>query len=1276
MANEFVVKNGLVTPNVQVSGSSSGTTTLSASAAASGTLTLPAATDTLVGKATTDTLTNKSISGASNTLTNIPNSALTNSTISGVSLGSNLNTLTIGTGLSGTSYNGSGAVTIALANTAVTAGSYGSSTSVPVITVDAQGRITAASTAAISGSLTFTGDVTGTGNTGASTALTLATVNANIGTFNNVTVNAKGLVTAASNVAYLTSESDTLATVTARGNTTTTSIQASNLNPAYSVSNFDTIKAPGLYQYDGTMTSTPNSRANYRSIEIGSDGRYTQVAFPWDQAEMYFRRKTDTNWSTWTRVWTADNLTNLNQLTNGPGYITGYTETDTLATVTARGATTSSVVRINNQLQVGQNTNGTAYIDAYGGYAWFGRDSNTAGIRIDGSGNVHTTGTLNSVGALTQNGNQVLHATNYSSYALPLSGGAITGNVTFGSLLKIGTDNTDWTTGNYLRGATNHLVIGVQAGGTLYANYGNSTGTLRLYGSTLLVNDTYNLVHTGNPQITTEWYHSGRDFVNGTLITTSIDYSQVNGDPFVLQIRGNSYGSQMPFDIQWQGYIYSSTIINTGGYSTGPTFQITAMNVGGYLCFWFARQTYWQGFNVHVYSAYGPRAFNKVTAITDVVNPNGTKQVAFTPSQVLRSDNYSSYSPTLTGSGASGTWGINITGSAGSLNGYTQNASSGANTIVQRDSNGYIQNNYFYSSGGGSERNSSGIGYFAGFNSSDYYIRSYTPSAAATAMMVLRPIGYASSSNDWNSLGNSYPNTVEQVDPSNFSSTSNGPTAASYTYGTLLNFSSNSSSQAQIYISHAGNDLIFRGGWGSASWQTWNKVLTNQNYTSYAAAAGHTHDYATHRGEGTNFVDYSRYVYNNGAYSGSGWIEPSDLGVRYANSAGSAPANGGTATALNGSNYISRRGGSGNYNTDFQNTPAGSMSHQGDDYASTNNPGNGWWFLDNYRHSNGSNYWGTQVAWGWEDNSLRLAQRNISGNSFSGWVYYLNSNNYTNYAVSTTYNSSLNSDSRNSRGVTRLYRNDSDSDYSLQHYWTGSYWYLKGYSGDSFHAHVQVGYADSSGSAGSSGSCSGNAATATRAAGNFYIDSNYGRGIVGVYASTRYQGVFAMGDSYKLADDGTSTGSLYGIAWSHPNTGGIAGNLSSHGMILMQNGGFMCALSTNIVAAGNIVAQSDERLKTNWRPLQDDYVTKLAQVKVGIYDRIDHSEVTQVGVSAQSLQKVLPEAIVTAKDEEQTLSVNYGAAAMASSIELAKEVVDLRARVASLEALINKLIKE
>ena len=68
-------------------------------------VTLPNATDTLVGRNTQDTLQNKSISGSQNTLTNIPNSALVNSGItingSAVSLGGNLE-LTTGGGKYGT----------------------------------------------------------------------------------------------------------------------------------------------------------------------------------------------------------------------------------------------------------------------------------------------------------------------------------------------------------------------------------------------------------------------------------------------------------------------------------------------------------------------------------------------------------------------------------------------------------------------------------------------------------------------------------------------------------------------------------------------------------------------------------------------------------------------------------------------------------------------------------------------------------------------------------------------------------------------------------------------------------------------------------------------------------------------------------------------------------------------------------------------------------------------------------------------------------------------
>jgi hypothetical protein len=101
--------------------------------------------------------------------------------------------------------------------------------------------------------------------------------------------------------------------------------------------------------------------------------------------------------------------------------------------------------------------------------------------------------------------------------------------------------------------------------------------------------------------------------------------------------------------------------------------------------------------------------------------------------------------------------------------------------------------------------------------------------------------------------------------------------------------------------------------------------------------------------------------------------------------------------------------------------------------------------------------------------------------------------------------------------------------------------------------------------------------------------------------------------------------------------------------------------SGNFTASGNVAAYSDERLKENWRDLPDDFIERLARVKMGVYDRIDTGE-TQVGVGAGSLRdEALSQAVN--KDSEGKLSVAYGNAALASCVALARELVALKQKL-------------
>ena len=195
-----------------------------------------------------------------------------------------------GTGITKT-HDDANDINLDLTNTGVSAGSYGSSTAIPQITVNSQGQITAASTASISTDMTVAADsgsnqtisigtdtFTISGGTGLSSATSADTVTVNLdntavtaGTYGSasaipsITVDAQGRITAASTNAIDTD----LVTVEVHNQT---GAQLDKGKPVY-VSGTHSSGKPTVALADNDGTSTyPAIGLVFENIANGADG--------------------------------------------------------------------------------------------------------------------------------------------------------------------------------------------------------------------------------------------------------------------------------------------------------------------------------------------------------------------------------------------------------------------------------------------------------------------------------------------------------------------------------------------------------------------------------------------------------------------------------------------------------------------------------------------------------------------------------------------------------------------------------------------------------------------------------------------------------------------------------------------------------------------------------------------------------------------------------------------------------------------------------------------
>jgi hypothetical protein len=758
-----------------------------------------------------------------------------------------------------------------------------------------------------SGSLSFTGDVTGTGSTGSSVAMTLAASGVVAGQYTKVTVDSKGRVTAGTGV---TSSDVTTALGYTPYNATNPAGYTTNVGTVYSVSGTGTVSgltltgsvtSSGSLTLGGTLSLTSGQVTTALGFTpynaTNPSGYITGITSGMVTSALGYTPYNSSNPSGY--------ITSSSNITGTAAGITGYTidsDNGTPTTLMSRNASGDSSVGSRFHFKtatafdgasalIGLNWGGSA--GTYRNFVVYDYPNGRVVFRAYGeTRNFEVFGALSAAGGLSVSG------TAYYTFNKPSPSGYQTTALfgTTGGGLFITSDNAIISKGAYYN---NGWIATATSGSAIDF----STATPQIFyfsgatvGAAPSLSANYNILHAGNygdyaPSKT----GTGASGTWGINITGGAGRLSALGS-YVLNASTN--GRDFNDGIQ-AGFVDSGT----NGYPQyGSIVRIkTYPNDGG------AAELYFP------YGAsYGGSAMRYRLGQYDNAGWTSWKTV-------LDDSNYSSYALPLSGGTLTGAIYVGTTGSAsatralrvgpsgGSPASFGSYAGSWRSTIEIWDNAATRMlhltppdgTNYNWSSiksvGAGLRIDVGGSGGTNAIDIGTNGVANFPQGLQQGGNQVLHAGNYTGFNGTLRALGGA---DGMDFNTSNYNSmyfaeingSANKPTSYSYNYGTILTFDPGlgTGGRAQFYVSHVGNDLTFRGGWGgNSSWGTWNRVLTNQNYGGYALplSGGNLTGQTTLTAGHTDTRFQLRYVHGGDVNSGgAGYLTmwASEPGLTYA----------------------------------------------------------------------------------------------------------------------------------------------------------------------------------------------------------------------------------------------------------------------------------------------------------------------------------------------------------------------------------------------------------